>query len=93
MLVLPDEMTHAQAPACCRMLAQALRSDPSTHAVADASALVRFDSSVLAVLLDCRREALALGKTFSVSQLPPKLRELATLYGVSELLPPAALPH
>jgi phospholipid transport system transporter-binding protein len=41
----------------------------------------------LAVLLDCRREALANGKTFSVSRLPPKLRELATLYGVAELLP------
>lgn len=93
MLVLPDEMTHAQAPACCRMLAQALRSDPSSHAVADASALRRFDSSVLAVLLDCRREALSLGKTFCVTELPPKLRELATLYGVAELLPSAAAPH
>ena len=92
-LVLPDQLTHGTATACCRMLAQALRSDPAPQAVADASALRSFDSSALAVLLECRREALALGKTFSVSQLPPRLRELATLYGVSELLPPAALPH
>lgn len=90
MLVLPAELTHAQAPACSRMLAQALRSDPSPEAVADASSLRRFDSSALAVLLDCRREALALGKRFAVRQLQPKLRELADLYGVSELLPEAA---
>jgi phospholipid transport system transporter-binding protein len=86
-LVLPAELTHAQAPACCRMLAQALRSDPAPQAVADASSLVRFDSSALAVLLECRREALALGKTFTLSQPHPRLRALATLYGVSELLP------
>jgi phospholipid transport system transporter-binding protein len=89
MLVLPAELTHAQAPACCRMLAQALRSEAGTQAVADASALREFDSSALAVLLECRREALALGKSFAVSQLPARLRELATLYGVTELLPAA----
>jgi phospholipid transport system transporter-binding protein len=89
-LVLPAELTHAEAPACCRMLAQALRSDPAPQAVADASALQRFDSSAIAVLLECRREALALGKSFSVSRLPERLRELAGLYGVAELLPPAA---
>jgi phospholipid transport system transporter-binding protein len=86
-LVLPAELTHAHASACQRMLAQALRAQPGTAAVADASQLRAFDSSALAVLLDCRREALANGKTFSVSRLPPKLRELATLYGVAELLP------
>ncbi|GAB3773182.1 STAS domain-containing protein [Ramlibacter monticola] len=89
MLVLPDELTHATAPACCRMLAQALRSDPSAQAVADASALRVFDSSALAVLLECRREALALGKSFAVANLQPRLRALATLYGVGELLPSA----
>jgi phospholipid transport system transporter-binding protein len=55
--------------------------------VADAAALTQFDSSALAVLLDCRREALALGKNFAVARLPARLRELATLYGVAELLP------
>ena len=89
MLVLPAELTHAQASACCRMLAQALRSEPGREAVADASALREFDSSALAVLLECRREALALGKHFAVSQLHPRLRSLATLYGVAELLPEA----
>jgi phospholipid transport system transporter-binding protein len=89
MLVLPAELTHDQAVACCRMLAQGLRSQPDPSVVADAGGLVKFDSSALAVLLECRREALALGKTFSVARMPPRLRELATLYGVAQLLPAA----
>lgn len=89
MLVLPAELTHDHAAACCRMLEQGLRNDPATTVVADAGALTRFDSSALAVLLDCRREALASGKTFSVRALPPRLRVLAGLYGVAELLPAA----
>ena len=87
MLILPAEITHEQAAACCRMLAQGMRSQPEPAVVADAAALSRFDSSALAVLVDCRREALALGKTFSVIRLPARLSELAKLYGVAELLP------
>lgn len=90
MLILPAEITHGQAAACCRMLAQGMRSAPGRAVVADVGALASFDSSALAVLLECRREALALGKTFAVTRLPERLRELATLYGVSELLPAAA---
>jgi len=88
-LVLPAELTHAHAVACCRMLLQGMKSDPGAQAVADASGLRQFDSSALAVLLECRREALALGKSFAVHRLPAKLRELAGLYGVAELLPAA----
>jgi phospholipid transport system transporter-binding protein len=90
LLILPAELTHEQAAACCRMLAQAMRAPSEPAIVADAAALAKFDSSALAVLLECRREALALGKTFSVSRLPARLRELATLYGVAELLPSTA---
>jgi phospholipid transport system transporter-binding protein len=89
-LVLPAELTHEHAAACCRMLEQGLRTDPAPVIVADASALARFDSSALAVLLDCRREALVLGKTLTVKGLPARLRVLAGLYGVEELLPGAA---
>ena len=53
----------------------------------DASGLERFDSSALAVLLACRREALALGRTLQVQGLSERLRELAKLYGVLDLLP------
>ena len=85
-LVLPAVLTHDEAPACARMLAQALRTGHGP-AVADASALDRFDSSALAVLLDARREAQSLGRTFTVHGLPPRLRALAGLYGVGHLLP------
>ena len=89
MLVLPAELTHAQAAAGCRMLVQGLKGEAGPVAVADGSALERFDSSALAVLLECRREALALGKGFAVAHLPPRLVQLADLYGVSALLPAA----
>ena len=58
--------------------------------VADASTLQTFDSSALTVLLACRREAIAAGKTFSVHGLPSRLRQLAGLYGVAELIPQTA---
>ena len=89
MLVLPARLTHDQAGPCVHMLTQALRTQAETAVVADAGALTQFDSSALAVLLECRREALALGKSFSVSRLPARLRELAALYGVAPLLPAA----
>lgn len=90
MLQLPPELTHEQAAECCRGLAQGLRALAGSEAVADASALRHFDSSALAVLLECRRDALALGKSFSVRGLPERLRALAVLYGVEPLLPASA---
>jgi len=41
----------------------------------------------LAVLLALRREAQAAGRAFGVQGLPPRLRELASVYGVEALLP------
>jgi phospholipid transport system transporter-binding protein len=87
MLVLPAEITHEQASACARMLSQALGSETDATVIADAVALTRFDSSALAVLLECRRGALAIGKSFAVAHMPARLRELATVYGVAGLLP------
>ena len=87
MLVLPSELTHDQATPSLRMLLQGLRSQPETSVVVDASALVKFDSSALAVLLECRRESMAMGRSFAVRNLPARLNSLAGLYGVSGLLP------
>jgi phospholipid transport system transporter-binding protein len=86
-LNLPSILMQSQANACRDQWVQAMRASPSaTHWVADASALVQFDSSALAVMLACRREAMALGQSFQVQHMPPKLQELATLYGVMALL-------
>jgi phospholipid transport system transporter-binding protein len=88
-LTLPPVLTHRASAAFVRSLAQAVQSEPG-DLVADASALQQFDSSALAVLLECHRQALAAGKVFSVQGAPTRLRELATLYGVAELIPAAA---
>jgi phospholipid transport system transporter-binding protein len=85
-LVLPSELTHAQARACLQMLVQGLRAQ-SASVVVDASALQRFDSAALAVLLEFRRECLVAGKHFLIRGLTPRLADLAGLYGVAELLP------
>lgn len=87
MLVLPADLTRTQATACLRMLVQGLQAEPGTSVVVDAGALRTFDSVALAVLLEFRRQTLALGKTLMVRALPQRLRDLAGLYGVAELLP------
>lgn len=89
MLVLPPEITHRQATACLGMLMQGLKVHRDAEVVVDAHALVAFDTSALAVLLECRREVLSVGKTFSVQGLPPALMGMAGLYGVDALLAPA----
>lgn len=90
MLVLPVVLTVEQAGACVHMLRMGLQAQPGTAVVADAGNLQQFDSSALAVLLECRREALALGKSFLVKDMPERLRRLAGVYGVAELLPASA---
>lgn len=86
--MLPTEITHSSARSCAHMLVQALQQSEAS-VVADAASLQRFDSSALAVLLECRREAQVAGKTFSVRAMPARLRSLATMYGVAQLLPAA----
>ncbi len=89
-LRLPAVLTHAQATQSVRVLQQAMRMGTAgPQVVVQAGGLRQFDSSVLAVLLECRRFALALGLEFAVAQMPPRLRQLAGLYGVAALLPAA----
>ena len=63
-----------------------MRQEPGTQTVIDAGGLRHFDSSALAVLLDCKREAARQQKVFTLQGAPPKLLALADLYGVRELL-------
>jgi phospholipid transport system transporter-binding protein len=85
-LALPAVLTHDQASACALSLGLGIGAQVSGCVLIDASALERFDSSALAVLLQCRRDAAASGKNFEVTGLPQPLRELANLYGINELL-------
>ena len=85
MLRFPVVLTQAQA----LQTARELKAQVATQAdgvVLDASALTQFDSSALSVMLACRREAMAAGKTFIVQGMPPKLSQLAGLYGVGQLI-------
>jgi phospholipid transport system transporter-binding protein len=88
-LNLPSALTHQSAADFSQTLRQAVLAQPA-DVVADAGALTEFDSSALAILLECRREALAAGKSFSVHSAPPRLRQLAGLYGVADLIPATA---
>ncbi len=89
MLALPTELTHLQANDCLKLLRQGLEASSSPELVVDASALKRFDSAALGVLLEFRRAALARGRRMLVRGLPSSLADLAVLYGIMELLPPA----
>lgn len=87
MLKLPAELTHAQAKSCLAQLAAGVSAEAASPVVVDATALGRFDSSALAVLLELRRVCQRGGKALVVQGLPRKLSDLATLYGIEALLP------
>ena len=85
---LPSRLIHADADGFLQASLSHWRGQPAAAQwCVDASALQQFDSSVLAVLLGLRRALLAQGAALTVQGLPPRLRDLATLYGVAELLP------
>ena len=86
LLTLTADLRHSNASACLAQLQSQIRSSADKQIEIQAGALSDFDSSALAVLLGCRREAESLSKSLQFKQFPAKLRELALLYGVSELL-------
>ena len=83
-LQLPATADLEQAPALLRAIDAALDGDGLQI---DASALAQFDTSAIALLLHAQRGVKARGGTLRVLGAPPKLLELAQLYGVAELLP------
>lgn len=87
MLHLPDTLLHSTAAACLDDMLRGLSAEPSASVTVDATALVRFDSTALAVLLELRRVAMAAGKALVLQALPTRLLDLARLYGIDSLLP------
>ena len=86
MLLLPATLTTKEARDTLRMLSQALQREPGNDVVVNAGSLQQFDTSAVAVLLECQRLAQAWGKGFALRQAPPKLVALARLYGLDALL-------
>jgi len=90
-LRLPSTLLHDQADACLAQWESQLAQWPAalpTEVALDASALAEFDSSALAVLLGLRRVLMHKGSALRVEGMTPRLRELASLYGVMNLLQP-----
>ncbi len=90
MLALPVTVTIAEALETLKQLTQAAAGESGAELTLDASALVRFDTSALAVLLECKRLAQAGGKRFTLVHAPSRLVDLARLYGLGPLLMPQA---
>jgi len=86
-LLLPSSITLPQAGQVLEQLRAAMRAQAQGPLLVDASALQALDSSALAVLLQCRREARASSRDLQISGAPDKLLKLMQLYGVSEILP------
>lgn len=85
-LHLPPSVLHTQAVACRQQWLQTLQGNSDKVVLIDASALVEFDSSVLALLLACRCHMVQAGGRLQLAGMPPRLRELAAVYGVLTLL-------
>ena len=83
-LALPAVLTMGEARATLASLEAALQSE--AQPVIDASGLQTLDTAAVAVLLQCRRLAAHAGKPLTIAGAPPKLAELASLYGVAEVL-------
>jgi len=82
---LPANATLANAPQLLQALQQALATDNGPLRI-DASELAQFDTSVLAFLMQALRLARAAERGFELVGAPPKLAQLARLYGVAALL-------
>jgi phospholipid transport system transporter-binding protein len=94
LIALPAVLTLAEASATLTGLLDAIEAADAAP-VLDATVLRTLDSAAIAVLLQCRRAALAQGKALTIIGSPPKLEQLARLYGVEELVaaqPVAVMP-
>ncbi len=85
-LTLPATLTLSEAAHWVDRLDMELRDPARGELVVDAAALTHFDSSVLALLLQVRREAIRQQRPFAVRGAPAKLMALAQMYGVKDLL-------
>jgi phospholipid transport system transporter-binding protein len=95
MLKLPDVVRLADAPALWAGLQASLRAEAAQIGNAagrqlqlNAGDLRSFDSAALTLLLAAARLCSQQGLTLQIQNAPPKLLELARVYGVDELLWP-----
>lgn len=94
-LKLPPRVRMDDASAVWSALSASLRAEGAqvrsaagAEVQVSAAELQQFDSAALSVLLSAARLCASEGVQLRVQQVPPKLQELARVYGVSELLWP-----
>ncbi len=99
MLKLPKSTRMAQAgqtwtalQASLRAEAMQIRSAASSAMTLSAADLRDFDSSALSLLLGAKRLSVEEGVELKIVDVPSQLQELARVYGVADLLWPAAAP-
>jgi len=80
--LLPSKVTQENA---VQLEKDGLLNEATLQTV-DCSALTDFDSAVLTVLMAWQKKLLAKDQAISVLHAPAKLKVLAGVYGVSELL-------
>jgi phospholipid transport system transporter-binding protein len=85
-LLLEGAVTVATVPSLLDAGAAQLRDGVE---VVDFAAVTEVDSAALALALAWLRAAQASGRTLRFANLPPAMANLARLYAVDELLPPA----
>jgi phospholipid transport system transporter-binding protein len=93
---LPAILTLREAPSVLEGLRAAFANETNGTWRIDAAPVQQLDTSALAVLLECARIAAAGGRRLEITGVPPRLAELARLYGVDELLAiaqPGAAPY
>ncbi|NBS73746.1 MAG: STAS domain-containing protein [Betaproteobacteria bacterium] len=83
-LQLPAQLTGLQAQGQWDQFKSQIT--PHDAIVINGSALIDFDSSALAFLLACLRQAKQVGSTCQITGLPPLAHSLAKVYGVDQLL-------
>jgi len=95
-LKLPSRLRTDGARAAWAQMSPALRAEAAQVLAAagrevrlSAAELTDFDSSALSLLLSAGRQCTEQGATLKLDNAPDKLRELARVYGVAELLWPA----
>ena len=86
MTSLPQVLTVREATAVLDGLRAAFAAETDATWRIDAAPLEQLDTSALAVLLECARIAAAGGRRLEVVNVPPRLAELARLYGIDGLL-------
>lgn len=87
---LSTHATLAQARALAAELDAAIGQAGAGGLCLDAAALAEFDTAAVALLLHAQRTAAARALPLFLRAAPPKLHQLARLYGVHSLLPAAA---